>query len=93
MSVEKYVHIALVARPLGITRDDVFYTPLPFYHTAAGVIALAFVIQEGVRPLDIHLCSIYTCRIQVLKFVNAICRWNVGFSEEVFSVAILGRLS
>ena len=40
----------------GLTSDDILYTPLPLYHSAAGVLGLGSVILVGEFPA--FLCSI-----------------------------------
>jgi acyl-CoA synthetase (AMP-forming)/AMP-acid ligase II len=47
VSQSKAVKGSVLFQTLGISEDDVFYTALPLYHSAAGIMALGTTVVIG----------------------------------------------
>ena len=49
----KVIKGSLLMRMVGVGKDDTVYTPLPLYHSAAGIVALGNTVLQGNKCIKI----------------------------------------
>lgn len=87
----KRLEIALLlGGATGITKDDTIYTPLPFYHTAASLLALTWASHEGCIYAFARKFSASRfwddCRkhnATVIQYIGELCRYLLAQPESV----------
>ena len=96
VSHDKFLKASVAIQQVGMHKDDILYTPLPLYHSAAGIIGLGNVINTGI-PTMLPKHSSLTTRGNFIKNVKkfafiSIFRCNTGIKKQIFSNSFLGRL-
>jgi acyl-CoA synthetase (AMP-forming)/AMP-acid ligase II len=75
---------------IGCRKDDIIYSPLPLYHSVAGMIALAGTIKHGNTMAMRKKFSASQYWSDCVKYNVTVCiplrpRWPSGWSDDVVS--------
>jgi acyl-CoA synthetase (AMP-forming)/AMP-acid ligase II len=102
--VFRYIFIAgAFAYQVGLKYSDRFYTPLPLYHTAAGIMCIGQSLLYGCstvirkkfsasgyfQDISKHNCTVSYYNHAVLSYSMSLCTFLFSFSYSLFSFVVL----